>query len=249
MAEDYSYLGSGIVLTRLWNTNDKWEELGNTSAFSIAPQTNSLTLADFQNPGGGIQNRVDRVNDWQLNLTWHDLNSANLARYARGHATTVAAATVTDEERWSYKGTWVPLKYPALAITTVEPAGGGTAYTVGTDYIVDRGMIFIPATSTITDATSAANIQVTYTHGAIGHVEVGVTSQKYYEIQLHSANEARGGKKVQAVCHKVNGGMLEALALLGDEFAGPSVSQSLLADSAKATGSNISKYFYWNQEN
>lgn len=247
--EDYSYLGSGIALVREWNTNAKFDELGNTSAFSISPQVNTLQLPDNTNPGGGIRNRIDRVTDYQLSITWHDLNSANLARYTRGVATTIAAGTVTEEAHYAYKGAWVPLKYPAATVTTVEPAGGGTAFTPITDYIVDRGMLFIPATSTITDATSAANIQVTYTNAAIGHVEAGVTSQKFYEVQLHSANEARGGKRVQVVCHKVSGGMLEALSLLGDEYAGPSVAQSLVADDAKATGANISKYFYWNQEN
>lgn len=249
MAEDYSYLGSGIVLVREWNTNAKFEELGNTSAFSISPQVNTLQLPDYQNPGGGINNRVDRVTDWVLNTTWHDINSANLARYTRGVATTIAAATVTEEQRFAHKGAWVPLRYPATSVTTVAPAGGGTAWEAGVDYIVDRGMLFIPATSSITDATTTANIQVTYAHGSIGHVEAAVTAQKFYEIQLHSANEARGGKRVQAVCHKVSGGMLETLALLGDEYAGPSVAQSLTADAAKATGANISKYFYWDQEN
>jgi hypothetical protein len=249
MAEDYSFLGSGIVLVREWNTNVKFEELGNTSVFSISPQVNTLTLPDHQNPGGGIQNRVDRVTDWQLNLTFHDINSANLARYTRGKATAVAAGTIAAESAWSYAGSWVPLKYPATAITSVEPAGGGLAYAAGTDYILDRGMLFIPLTSTIPDATSAANIDIEYTHGAIGHVEAAVTSQKYYEVQLWGANEARSGKRVNAVCHKVSGGMLESLSLLGDEYASPSVSQSLTADAAKATTADTSKYFYWNQEN
>lgn len=247
--EDYSYLGSGIVLIREWNTNNAFDELGNTSAFAIAPEVNTLQLQDFQNPGGGIQNRVDRVTNWNLNITFHDINTPNLARYTRGHATTVNAASVSAEAHWAYKGKWVPLKYPATAVAAVEPAGGGTPYEAGTDYIVDRGMLFIPATSTITDATSAANIEVDYSHGAIGHVEAAVTAQKFYEVQLHSANEARSGKRVQAVCHKVSGGMLETLSLLGDEYAGPSVAQSITKDPAKRTGANVSEYFYWNQEN
>ncbi|NLA67368.1 MAG: hypothetical protein GX856_03820 [Gammaproteobacteria bacterium] len=246
--EDYSYLGSGIVLIREHGSNGAWAELGNTSAFSISPEVNSLQLADFQNPGGGIQNRVDRVTNWNLNLTFHDINAANLARFTRGHATEVAAGSVTAEAHRSYKGSWIPLKYPALAVTSVEPAGGGTAYEAGTDYIVDRGMLFIPATSTIPDATTTDNIEVDYTHGAMGRVEAGVTAQKFFEIQLHSANEARSGKRVQAVCHKVSGGMLETLALLGDEYAGPSVTQSITKDASKRTGANVSEYFYWNQE-
>lgn len=248
MAEDYSYLGSGIALIREWNTNLPFDELGNTSAFSIAPQVNTIQLADSQNPGGGIQNRVDRVTDWVLSTTWHDINTPNLARYTRGKATTVSAGSVAAEPHFAYRGKWVPLKYPAAAVSSVEPAGGGIPYEPGTDYIFDRGMIFIPPTSTIPDATTTPNISIDYSHGAIGHVEAAVTPQKFYEIQLWSANEARSGKKCNAVCHKVSGGMLETLALIGDEYAAPSVSQSITKDPAKRINADTSEYFYWNQE-
>ena len=68
--QDYSYLGSGIILIREWGSNAAFAEIGNCSAFSVSPQVNNLTLADFTNPGGGIQNRVDRVTDWTLMLVW-----------------------------------------------------------------------------------------------------------------------------------------------------------------------------------
>lgn len=248
MQEDFSYLGSGIVLIREWNTNARFDELGNTSVFSINPETNSITLPDYQNPGGGIQSRVDRVTDWVLNLTFHSLNTANLARHLRGTASTVAGASVSAEPHFAYRGSYVPLKYPATAISSVEPAGGGTPYDVDDDYILDRGMLWIPAGSAIPNATSAANIEVDYTHGDIGHVEAGTTAQKFYEVQLHASNEARSGKRVNAVCHRVSGGMLESLSLLGDEFAGMSVAGSLTADASKALTAAHSRYFYWNQE-
>lgn len=248
MQEDFSYLGSGIVLIREWNTNARFDELGNTSVFSINPETNTIQLPDYQNPGGGIQSRVDRVTDYVLNMTFHSLNSANLARHLRGSASTVSAGSIAAEAHFAYRGTYVPLKYPALAVASVEPAGGGTPYLVGDDYIVDRGMLYIPATSAITNATSSANIEVDYSHAEIGHVEAGTTAQKFYEVQLHASNEARSGKRVNAVCHRVSGGMLESLSLLGDEFAGMSVAGSLTADASKALTAAHSRYFYWNQE-
>lgn len=248
MQEDFSYLGSGIVLIREWNTNARFDEIGNTSVFSINPETNTIQLPDYQNPGGGIQSRVDRVTDYVLNMTFHSLNSANLARHLRGSASTVSAGSIAAEPHFAYRGAYVPLKYPALAVASVEPAGGGTPYVVGDDYIVDRGMLYIPATSAITNATSAANIEVDYSHAEIGHVEAGTTAQKFYEVQLHASNEARSGKRVNAVCHRVSGGMLESLSLLGDEFVGMSVAGSLTADASKALTAAHSRYFYWNQE-
>jgi len=247
--EDFSYLGSGIVLIREWGTNGPFSEIGNVSAFSVSPQTNSVQLPDHMNPGGGIRNRVDRVTDYQLAYTFHDFNADNFARATRGKATTVAAGSVSAEAHRTFKGTYVPLKYPALTITSVEPAGGGTPYTAGTDYRLERGMLFIPATSTITDATSADNIEVDYTHGAIGEVQAGVTAQKFYEMQFNGENEARGGKKARLAAHKVSGGMIEQMGVLGEEYGAGNVTGSLVADDAKATTADTSKYFYWQQEN
>ena len=247
MADDYSYVGSGIVLIAPYGT-EQWDELGNCFSYKITPATDSKTLPDRTNPGGGIYNRFDRVTDWTLDIQFSDLNNANIARYTRGKATDVVGATIAEEPRWSYKGKYVPLKYPAATVTLVEPAGGGTAYVVGTDYIVDRGMLYIPPTSTITDATSAANIDVTYTHAAVGKVEAAVTSQKFFAMRLAAINEARGGKRLNVDCHKVSGGMLNELELLAEDYAQPTVSSSLLRDSSKATDADTSAYFKWVQE-
>lgn len=249
MAEDYSYLGSGIVLIREWNSNDPFVEIGNVSAFTVAPQTNTIELADYQNPGGGTANRVDRVTGYNLNYTFHDFNTENFARATRGKATNVAAASVNDELVVAAKGAYVPLRKLASSITTVENIAGTTEYDEGTDYRFERGMLFIPEGSTIpASVAGAANISVTYQHGELGQVEGGVTAQKFYEMQFFGANEARGGKQVRLVAHKVTGGLIESMGLIGNEFGAGSVPGALLKDSAKATGSDVSAYFYWQQE-
>ncbi len=248
-APDYSYLGSGIILIREWGSASPLIEIGNCSAFSVSPQANTLQLPDYRNAGGGIRNRVDRVTDWQLAYTFHDFNNENFARATRGKASTVASGSVVAEEVVGYKGGWVPLKYPASAITTVEPVGGGTPYTEGDDYTFDRGMLYIPATSSIADPVAgAANFEVDYDHGALGHVEAAVTAAKFYEMQFLGQNEARGGKKARLVAHKVSGGVIEQLGLIGEEYGAGSVSGSIVADSAKKTNADTSAYFYWQQE-
>lgn len=244
-APDYSYLGSGIVLLRLWGATSKFEEVGNCSAFGAQPTTNRVTLADYTNPGGGTRNGVDRVTDWTHSYTFHDFNGGNFARATRGKASTVATGAVSAEPHYSYKGSYVPLRYPASAVSSVEPVGGGTPYTAGTDYILDRGMLWIPPGSTITDATSAANIEVDYTRRAHTHVEGAVTAQQYYEMQFHGANEARSGKEMRFFCHKVSGGVIDQLQHLGDQFGAGTVSGLLNADPAKAIDSDTSRYFYW----
>jgi len=131
MAEDYSYLGSGIVLIRKWGSNEPFLEVGNVSAFTVAPQTNTIELADYQNPGGGTANRVDRVTGYNLNYTFHDFNPENFARATRGKATSIAAASVADEPAVAVKGSFVPLQHLASSITTVENTAGTTEFEEG----------------------------------------------------------------------------------------------------------------------
>lgn len=250
MAEDYSYMGSGIVLIREWNSNEPFVEIGNVSAFTVAPQTNTIELADYQNPGGGTANRVDRVTGYNLNYTFHDFNPGNFARVYRGKASSIAASTVADEPVVAVPGSFSPLSRLASEVTAAKPLTGSTAYEAGKDYRFERGMLFIPTDSTIAAPSAAGtpNIKVTYKNADLGHVEAAVTSQKFYEMQFYGANEARGGKMVRFVAHKVPGGMIESMGLIGNEFGSGNVPGALLKDSAKAAGSDKSAYFYWQQE-
>ncbi len=249
MAEDYSYLGSGIVLIRKWGSNEPFLEVGNVSAFTVAPQTSTIELADYQDPGGGTANRVDRVTGYNLNYTFHDFNAENFARATRGKASSIAAASVADEPAVAAKGSFVPLQHLASSITTVENIDGTTEYEEGKDFRFERGMLFIPADSTILASVGGeANIHVTYQHGDLGQVEAAVTAQAFYEMQFYGANEARGGKLVRLVAHKVTGGVIESMGLIGNEFGAGSVPGALLKDVSKATGPDKSAYFAWQQE-
>ena len=248
-APDYSFVGSGIILLREWGSAAPLLEVGNCSAAALEPQTNTLSLPDHRNSGGGERNSIDRITSWNFNYTFHDFNKENFARVTRGVASAIASGTVTEEPAVAYVGGWVPLKFIASAITAVEPAGGGTAYVAGTDYIFDRGMLFIPTGSSIPAPTlGAPNIDVTYSRNALGHVEGAVTSGKFYEMHIRGQNEARAGKFLHLGMHKVKGGTISSFGLIGDDYGAGEVAGSLTADPAKKTASNVSEYFYWQQE-
>lgn len=246
--QDQSYLGSGKILMREFGSAAAFEEVGNCSLLTFSPQVNTLSLQDFTKPGGGTRNRVDRVTEVQTSLTFHDFAGANFSRFMRGSVTTVAAGTVTDETLVAYKGGFTPLAKIANAVTTVEPAAGGTAYTAGTDYVFQDGGIFIPSTSTITNPVGgAANIQVTYTHAAQDVTQAFVTSAKQYEMLFLGLNEAQSGKAVRVHAHKVSGGVIEQLGLIGEEYGAGTVGGGLLADTTKGVG--LSQYFTVEQVN
>jgi len=241
LVPDYSYLGSGLLRIREYGAAAPYLPVGNCSALDLVPQLNTLQLQDFTKPGGGIRNRVDRVTDVQFNFTFHDFGGANFARVLRGTAGAEAAGNVTAETVVGYKGGWTPLAKYAATITSVEPVGGGTPFTAGTDYELLDGGIFVPSTSTISaPVAGAANFEVDYTTAAQTVTETFVTSAKQYSMIFSGLNEARSGAGVIVIAHKVSGGVLSTLGLLGEDYGGGEVSGSLLADTTKGAG--LSQY-------
>ena len=240
--DDYSYLGSGKIYIREFGAAAAMREIGNCSALSFSPQTNTLSLPDHTKPGGGTRNRVDRVGDVEFSLTFHDFEGANFADFLRGTVTEVTAGSITAEQVVAYKGGFIPLARAATAIASVEPVGGGTAYDVGDDYVLQDGGLFIPSTSSIPAPVSGApNIEVDYSHGAVQVTQAFVGSAKQYELLFAGLNEARSGKRVRVRAHKVSGGVLQELALLGEQYGAGTVSGALLADTGKGVG--LSQYF------
>jgi hypothetical protein len=240
--QDHSYLGSGKLLLREFGSAAPFDDAGNCSALTLSPQTNQLNLADYTQPGGGNRNTVDRVTGVNMSYTFHDYAPSNFARSLRGTTAAVAAGTVTDEELVAYKGGFTPFAKIASALTTVEPAGGGTAYVAGTDYVFQDGGIYIPPTSSIPDPVAGAeNIQVTYTNPAQKVTQALVNPAKQYEALFVGLKEAQSGKAVRIRAHKVSGGVLQEMGLISENYGAGTVDGALLADTTKGAG--LSKYF------
>ncbi|PPT26883.1 hypothetical protein [Xanthomonas arboricola] len=240
--DDYSYLGSGKLLIREYAAATPFEEVGNVSALNFSPQTTPITLADHTKGGGGTRNRVDRVTEVQMAYTFHDFAPENFARALRGTVTTLAAGSVAGEAVVAYPGGFIPLARRATAITSVKNAAGTTTYDVGIDYELRDGGLFIPPDSDIpASVNGAANLSVAYAHSATKRVEAFTTSQKQYEVLFLGLNEARSGKEVRVHAHKVSGGVMAQLGLIGDEYGAGEVTGALLADTNKGAG--LSQYF------
>lgn len=243
-SEDYSYLGSGSMLIREYGAAAPFLSVGNCSALNFSPQEDVKSLQDHTQPGGNKRNEVRRLNGVDMSYTFHDFSAENFARGLRAEISTITAGTATDETAVAYKGGYTPLAKIATAITTVEPAGGGTAFdTDGSDYELRDGQLYVPSGSSITDPVGgAANVQVTYTYAAQKKVQALVNANKQYEVLFVGLNEARSGKRVRVHAHKVAGGVLQQMAWIGEDFGGGEVNGGLLADTTK-TGAGVSQYF------
>jgi hypothetical protein len=238
---DQSYVGSGNILIREFGAAAPFMEVGNCSALTLSPQEDVKSLTDHTTPGGGLRNQIRRLTGVDIAYTFHDFSAENFARGLRADVTSISSGTATVEAVVAYKGGYAPMAKIAATITSVQPHGGGTAYTPDTDYSLVDGQLYIPSTSTITDPVSgAANLDVTYTFGAQKKVEALVNSNKIYELLFVGLNEAQSGKRVRVHCFKVNGGLLQQMAVIGDDYGAGEVQGALQSDSSKGVG--LSKY-------
>lgn len=248
MKSDKSYIGSGNILIREYGAAAPYVEVGNCSKLVLSPSEEVKQIRSFVRPGGGLRNEVRRVNAVAFAYTFHDFDAENFARGLRSEATAIAAGTATDEELVAYKGGYTPAAKIITAITNVEPVGGGTAYDAGDDYELRDGQLYIPSTSAIPDPVAgAANCQITYTYVAQKKVEALVNSNKQYSVIFMGLNEAQSGKRVRVRCHKVSGGVLKEMALIGEDFGAGDVEGGLLEDTTIAA-TDESKYFVVEQE-
>lgn len=245
--KDHSYLGSGELFIREYGAAAPFVSVGNCSALTLSPQGEKKTLADHTQPGGGVRNEVERLTGVELAYTFHDFAAENFARALRATSSSVVAGNVVDEEVVAYKGGYTPLAKLATSITAVKDAAGATTYDVGDDYVFQNGGIFIPESSSIpVPASGAPNIKVSYVNPAQTTVQALVNSAKQYEALFVGLNEAQSGKAVRVRVHKMSGGLMQQLGLIGDEYGAGEVSGSLQADTSKGAGE--SRYFVVEQE-
>lgn len=243
MSTDYSYIGTGNIYLREYGAAAPLVGVGNCSALSFSPQEDTKSLADFTTPGGGARNEISRLTGVEISYTFHDFSPENFARALRAAVTNVTAGTASAELVVAYKGGFASTAKIPTAITTVTGTGGTPTYTVGTDYELRDGGIYIPSTSTITDpASGAANIKVTYTYAAQKVVQALVNSNKQYELVFVGLNEARSGKRTRVTAFKCSAGLLQNMALIGDDYGAGEVAGKVLSDTTK-TGAGVSKYF------
>ena len=241
--QTYAYLGSGKIKMREVGAAAPFVAIGNCSALTFGAELNSLSLANYTAPGGGTYARVDRVSNVTVAVTAHDLDAPNLARAAGGEATLQAAGTVTAEPLVAYKGGTTPLSRAPSEITSVEPAGGGTAYIAGEDYLITPGGIEIPADSAIPDPVGgAANVSVTFANTAQQVMQAMVNSGKEYELLFEGLNEAESDSPVIVHAYRVKFAPAQAINFIGDDFAALELNGTALQDGNRV-GNGISKYW------
>lgn len=128
-----------------------------------------------------------------------------------------ASATVTDAVHAVEKGKWLRLPHRAISSLVIEPEGGGTAFEVNVDYLVDAvsGMV------KITDGGDIAtgDVQVSYVAAALTGKKVNAGTKPNMRVCIEGDGINRAnGKRVHVVIPCASLSASGTQDLVGDEF-------------------------------
>lgn len=226
-----TFIGAGKVYMEEVGGTGGLLFLGLVDKLEVNPAQEKKELRDATKGGGGTYDAVERIQGVAAAMTLRELSSANLALALYGNTTAATAGAVTAEVHTARVGALLVFNnQPDLSVPfVVEPAGGGTAYVLGTDYEMSGAGILILAGGAI---ANAASIQVGYTKVAGSVVQAFVTSGKTYRLFFEGVNDADNGKQVHVDIYRFKPSPTSSLALIGDDFAELPLEGSVLANTA-----------------
>jgi len=234
----FIYMGKGSVFMKD-RAGGAALPIGNAPQLVLNAEEEKNELPDYENPGGGIVASISRINRVSATVTFNDLRPENLEFLLRGTRTAEAGGAVTGETHTANVGGYVQLNGMIDSAGTVTVTSGVTTYTEGSDYIVMRGGLYIPESSTITDGST---ISVDYTALAGSKVEALTAGGREFTLYFDGLNEAESNKPVLVTLHRVKPAPFSNLPFIGSEFAAIDVEIDVLKDDS-ITGAGLSKYF------
>lgn len=228
--QDASLIGYGDIFSRAYQTQKALLPWGNTSELQIAHTEDQQTLPNYIT-GAGNRNTSSRVTGVTASFTLYDVNARNLALVGRGTVRGVAAGVVAAPEPYvceGLAGELIPFnELPDLsAAVEILPAGGGDAYSPGSDYLLTPYGIQLTSGTTITSAGFTAS----YTKLKANVVEMLTTAQVELEMYFAGLNAAQGGSPTPARLRRFKPGLVQQIQLSGTTYAAYQVTGELLAD-------------------
>lgn len=240
--QTFSYSGKGKIYLRSTSGGGAMP-IGNCSALTLAVETNSVTQPNYQEPGGGVANELQRVSNVNMSMTMLEFRPKNLEVALRGTVAEVTTGTVTDERHDAYANGLIafdhaPDKGETITVT-LDPDGTPSVLAAGTDYEVTGAGVVMLDSENYTDGDEVG-IDYTKVPGSV--VEAMTGSGDEYELIFDGMNEAETDKAVVVRVHRVKWSPTSGLGFISEDFGELPLEGSVLVDSTK-TGAGVSKYF------
>ena len=218
--------------------------LGDCSKLELKCTVDRKEHNEHQSGFNGVDNVFEAAQKVEMNFDLDEFVEEAVNLYVYGNTTRTLAATITAEAAKLYLGKEVPTSFipDKSEAITVTDAGGGTTYTLGTDYkIGNTGLIYVPSTgSAITDGQ---DVEVNY-QSKDERITTAFTQQnKSYYFRFDGLNRAHDGKEVVIEIYKGRVNPAEMLDVINDDFATYSVGGMALYDKNHVDNSAYGAYF------
>ncbi|HTF96500.1 MAG TPA: hypothetical protein VL995_10230, partial [Cellvibrio sp.] len=226
------YYGQGKIKIAevIANVVGAYSWVGDVSAFSVGFAEEK---AAHQESYSGQRSKVREFNisnDMTLNMTFHDFNAENKARFTNGTVTDIATGTVTAENLPNpvVVGTEYALANPGVSSVVITDSAGTPAVVPANHYTLDAAFGNLIFNSL--PASPAFPFKVAYSYAARSQLAFLNASQKTYALKYEGVNLAEGGAPVIVELYRLSTGLMQELALItsGNALAGMQVSGSVL---------------------
>lgn len=215
--------------------------LGNVPMLKISTSTQQVKHQESYTGQGLTDLVIETTKEATVMIQLESFDKENLALALFGTSTTVAGATVSNENVIVQPGRHVPLANINLTSFT-SLSSGGTTYAQGTDYVVNlkSGMISFPATSTIAAGTT---VQASYICGSHEKTAAFTRTNKEYWLRFDGLNTAEGDSPVVIDCYRVRFMPQKELNLIGNELSSIELDGDVLYDSKQPNTTADGRFF------
>jgi len=215
--------------------------LGNSSKISYSVDTEEKTLADNENPGGGLDDSFERVTAVKLSFSFRRISVKSLELAFGGTSAAVTAGAVASEPHTvAALDQLVALDHPqdmSIALV-VKNSAGTTTYVEGTDYIRKRVGIIPLVGGAI---TAAQALTFSYTKAAHVVIQGLLNMTREGKVLFDGINERNNAPFVGGF-HRVKMGVAKNVEMIGDDYVSFDVEGKCLKD---ATITNPAKSQYY----
>lgn len=208
--------------------------LGNCTQLQIGTEDELREKYSSATASAPLLKRVNVRRTQEFTLTLDHFNKENIALALMGDvsALTQGSGSVTDEVIGAVQqGRYYKTSYRNISTVTVEPSGGGEAYTLNTDYTIDAvtGRIYIVEGGGIADDDE---IQVDYDYAEDTSVVVRSGVSNTIEGFMRFVGDPSTGPALEVEVWDVSINPDGVLDLISDEYAEFSLKGAVQDDSA-----------------
>lgn len=229
---------AGVVGTYSW--------VGDVSVFNVGFAEEKANHIESYSGSRSKVREFNITNDMTVNMTMHDANAENMARFTAGTVTETASGTVTAENLPNpvVVGTEYALANPGVSSVVITDSAGSPATIDPSHYTLEAAYGNLTFNSLPTSPAPTFPLKVAYSYAGRQQLAFLNAPQKTYALKYEGVNLAEGGAPTIVELYRLSSGLMQELGLItsGNAVAGMAVTGTVLRDSSKPANGDLGNY-------